>query len=309
MEGVYAWGLEAVRVIQRIEHPALTAVMATITALGSEYAYMALLPLVFWCVDERKGLRLGTAVLLSAWINVSLKDLWAQPRPYDLDPSVGRAYEPTGGIPSGHAQGSVTFWGILGSWLRFPGGLVLAIGAPLLISFTRLYLGVHFPTDLFAGWALGGLVLAGYFAFGRILEAALSAADVRVRILVAAAVAFVMNALSPAHTNLGGVFFGMASGYVLMAERFPFSAAHGAGGLRPSLPVLAARYILGIAGVAAVYLGLKLLLPEEGSSWYALGRFVRYGAMGAWVSAGAPWVFLRLKLAGGRVLEAPEASV
>lgn len=298
MDGILAWGVDVVRAVQTLEHPALTVLMKAITFLGSEYAYLAMLPLVYWCVDERKGVRLGVVVLVSAWLNSTLKVLWKQPRPYDLDPSVALDREKTFGLPSGHAQGSVTFWGVVGSWLRAPVGVAVAILVPLAVSFTRVYLGVHFPTDIFAGWALGLAVLAAYFIFGQRAAAFLAAAAPRIRLMAAAAAALLMNALHPQDVSLGGVLFGMGTGYVAMRERFPFEAALGADGAPAGIGVRAARYALGIAGTGALYLGLKLAFPGEGSSQYAVFRFARYAAIGLWVSAGAPWLFLRLKLAG-----------
>ena len=67
-----------------------------------------------------------------------------------------------------------------------------------------------------------------------------------------------------------------------------------------SLPVRAIRYALGLAVAGALYAGLKAAFPGAESESYRLFRFVRYGLVGLWVSAGAPYVFLRLRLAGGR---------
>lgn len=298
MEVVYQWGLEIIRTIQSLETPLLSVLMKMVTELGSKYAYLALLPLVYWCYSEKKGFHLAFLVLISAWLNSWIKELLAQPRPYDLDPSVGRAFEPSYGIPSGHSQGSLVFWVVIGSWIKKRLGLLVAIGIPLLIAFTRLYLGVHFPTDIFAGWLLAGLLLVLYFKFATVIESALSSINIRFRILAAAAVTFIMNALHPEDTSLGGVFFGMSIGYILMTERFPFSAAHAADGRRPRIPVLIIRYLIGISGAGLIYGGLKLVFPEAESAWYSLGRFFRYGLVGLWVSAGAPWIFLKLRLAG-----------
>ncbi len=301
MEKTLLWGIELIKSIQTIENPVLTVIMKVITSLGSEFAYLAIIPLVYWCVDERKGVRLGVTLLLSAWLNSVLKAAWRQPRPYELDPSVGRALEKSYGLPSGHAQGSLTFWGLVGSWMRAPLGLILAIGLPLLIGFTRLYLGVHFPSDVLAGWLLGGGVLVVYFLLGDTLERVLSASNIRIQLLTVVAVAFLMNALHPEDTSLGGVFFGLGAGYLLMQAKFPFSARLGADGQAAKPGTLAIRYLLGLAVSTALYLGLKKVFPSETSSSYALFRFLRYGLVGAWVSAGAPWVFLRLKLVGIKV--------
>jgi hypothetical protein len=62
-----------------------------------------------------------------------------------------------------------------------------------------------------------------------------------------------------------------------------------------------------MAGAAVIYYGFKVLLGEDsvllgrlpflGAGYYELGRFLHYGILGLWGSAGAPWLFLRLGLA------------
>ena len=74
----------------------------------------------------------------------------------------------------------------------------------------------------------------------------------------------------------------------------------------PGFPVLAPRIVLGFIGAAVVYLGLKFILPGTDSllsgipvleGFYELGRFIRYGLLGFWASAGAPRVFKQIGLA------------
>jgi membrane-associated phospholipid phosphatase len=304
LNAILEWGLDVVRAVQTVQNPVLTALMAAVSFLGGEYGYFLLIPVIYWCVDERRGMRLGMAVLFSAWLNLSLKELWRQPRPYDLEPALGLAREKTFGLPSGHAQGSVVFWGVLGSWLRSPWGIAVAVLLPLLISFSRVYLGVHFPTDLFAGWLLGGAVLAGYFAFGTLIAAGLSALRRQIRLLILAGVVFAMNALHPQDVSLGGVLLGAGIGYLLMKERFPFSAGRASDGSAASLGNRSLRFAVGLAGALVLYVGLKAAFPGNASPSYALFRFLRYGLVGFWFAAGAPWVFLRLRLVGPRPADA-----
>jgi len=299
MEAVLSWGLDVVRSIQTIASPGLTTFMKVLSLTGSEYFYLLFLPVMLWCFDERFGLRLGLVVLVSAFVNSWLKLAFAQPRPYNLDPSVGLASETSHGLPSGHAQGTSTFWGMLAPRISQPWGLVLALAVPLAISFTRLYLGVHFPTDVFLGLALGwSFSLAAYFLGDKVV-ALLATWNVRVHVVLIAVFALGMNALNMKDTSLSGVFFGTAMGGVFLFRKLRFDASSG------SLAFKVARLALGLAGVAVIYLGGKLLSPEAGEPQYALFRFVRYGLVGGWVSFGAPWLFLRLKLAGNR----PEGKV
>ncbi|MDR0377976.1 MAG: phosphatase PAP2 family protein [Spirochaetaceae bacterium] len=321
LDSIYRWGIALIKGIQTIESPALTVVMKALTALGTEVLYIPVILFIFWCVDEKLGLRLAVLILLSAWINGFFKSLLKQPRPYNLDPSVMRAFEPSYGAPSGHAQQSLVFWGAsLGLALARTGGgerrsvfrFLIPIAACFfmaVIPFTRLYLGVHFPTDILAGWVLGGIILAASFAFGDRIASLLAAGGKRPQLMTAAAVALLMNA-SGADRSLGGMFLGLCGGYSLLRAGVPF-AARRVRGRKPEVFILAARYILGIAGASAVYLGLRRVLPGESSflaeipAWgaaspyYELGRFLRYGLLGFWASAGAPWLFCRLGLAGG----------
>lgn len=294
MEHVLEWGLDVIRAIQTIASPGLTVAMKILTTAGTEYFYLLFLPIIFWCVDEKGGARLGLVFIFSSFVNGWLKTAFGQPRPYDLDPALGMARETSHGLPSGHAQGSSTFWGMAAPMVRRPWGLVLAIALPLLISFTRLYLGVHFPTDVFLGLALGwGFALLSW-GFGAKLETMIARWDIRVQILVAAALALGMNALHMEDTSMPGAFFGTAVGAAFLFRRPRFDASSG------SLAKKAARFSLGGAIMAVIYVGGKLAFPGEGSPSYALWRFLRYGLIGVWISLGAPWLFLRLKLADRR---------
>ena len=57
------------------------------------------------------------------------------------------------------------------------------------------------------------------------------------------------------------------------------------------------RFFVGVVGLPTLYLGLRALFPAEGQPLYMSLRLVRYAAVGIWATFGAPWVFLRLRLA------------
>ncbi|MBN1242806.1 MAG: phosphatase PAP2 family protein [Spirochaetales bacterium] len=302
MQDLLAWGVEVSRAFQTVSNPVLDGIVRAVTELGSEWFYLIALPVIYWCVDERRGIRLGAAVFLSAWLNGRLKVLFAQPRPYELDPTVGMLRETSYGLPSGHSQGTATFWGMLAPAFRKPWGLVLALSVPFAVGLSRVYLGVHFPTDVLAGWALGAAIVLPWLAWGAPVEKWIGELELRWKILLAAALTLGMNALAPEETNLGGAFFGMAAGAAWQAERLGFDAASGRLGAK------LLRLLLGAAGLAAIYVGGKLILPGEGSSSYALWRFLRYALVGAWVSYGAPELFVRARLAARRSEEAAPAE-
>ena len=263
--------------------------MEVITFLGTEIFALAALPLIYWCVDRKKGARLGIVILFSAFLNLWVKILVNQPRPYDFEPSIGLAREPTTGFPSGHSQTSITFWGMMLTILPGPARIVAFIAIPLLVGLSRLYLGVHFPTDVLGGWLLGGLVLGLFYGFGAKIEAMMGKWSLRLKVIAVAIVALAMNLLMPSDTRLSGVFFGSGLGFALASGNLRFDA----GG---SLAKRILRYAAGLAGTLILYLGPKLLLGDTYSSQEALVNFLRYGLIGIWVAYGAPWCFLRLKL-------------
>jgi hypothetical protein len=267
----------------------MRGVMEIVTFFGSEGFVLAMLPLIYWCVNREAGARIGIAILFSAFLNLWTKELFHQPRPYDLDPSLGLARESSYGLPSGHSQTSLVFWGAALSILPRLVGLLAFILIPLLVGLSRLYLGVHFPTDVLGGWALGALMLGVYFGLGSRIEGLLHRWNLRARLILISALTLGMNFLMPEDTRMAGAFFGGAAGFALASRFLRFSA-------KGSLGKKVLRYALGLAGLLAVYGLPKLLIRDQALSQHALLRFVRYGIVGVWAAFGAPWCFFKLGL-------------
>ena len=153
------WGIEVVLWFQQFS-PALDLPFKTLTFLGDETFYLVFMPLIYWCIDRPTGSRLFFLLLFSAYLNSIAKVLSDQPRPFTYDQRVQSIVDAGGGgMPSGHTQNAVVIWGFLAarsgkkiSWLI---AAFLMVGIPL----SRVYLGVHFPTDLIGGYLLGGIIM------------------------------------------------------------------------------------------------------------------------------------------------------
>jgi hypothetical protein len=254
-------------------------------------------------VDEKKCLRLGTVVLVSVWLNLFLKFLLDQPRPFfvNYDPSLGMISETLGGLPSGHAQNSLVLWAIIASWVnkKWLWGVVACFC--LLVGFSRVYLGVHFPTDVLGGWIIGGILLGIYFLAGKRIETLLADYSPRVGLVMCAALAFIMILYRPSAVLLmpGAMLLGLGTGYYLCKNKIGFSALALSGrvGIAKYL-VLLVRFLLGITVLVLWYvLTKKIMIHFENSANYNLFVFLRFGVIAFWISAGAPWLFRFLKLA------------
>src|SRR3972149_10702793 len=114
MEAIWQGGIGVIVWLQQFRGPALDTLFNFFTLLGDEEFYLLLLPLLFWSVDFAWGTRVGFIFLLSAFVNSILKDGFAHPRPYELNPAVQIGDAEGYGLPSGHAQLSPAVWGSLG---------------------------------------------------------------------------------------------------------------------------------------------------------------------------------------------------
>jgi membrane-associated phospholipid phosphatase len=298
MGGIESWGIAVIAGVQQLSSPAADLFFRLVTLLGDEKFYLLLLPLVYWCVDKRLGIRLAVLVMASNVINLWVKYACNLPRPY-RSPEVVKirllGSETGPGFPSGHAQGVAVAFGYLAHRARRWGAWVAAAVLVLLVAFSRIYLAEHYPHDVLGGLAIGLAVLAIFvWAAPRVEDLWLSWPRA-LRYGVALGVPLILLALpvlllggrgtEDAAGSLGALA-GFGAGGLVEGERLRFSA-QGAFARR------AARFVLGFLLVGIVYFGLSAA-PLEGALW----RFVRYACVGLVASAVAPWVFLRLGLAG-----------
>lgn len=111
------------------------------------------------------------ACALAAPLNYGIKLLVRHPRP-PIEFLLAGSAATGSGFPSGHAMGSCISYGFLAVLIGYSSlrrreralWMALLILLPLLVGFSRVYLGVHWPTDVLGGWLVGGLVLVGLSA-------------------------------------------------------------------------------------------------------------------------------------------------
>jgi membrane-associated phospholipid phosphatase len=314
----YSFGISLIQWLQTFS-PALDSAMKLISFLGTIEFYLILVPFVYWAIDARLGFRLLLTLISADFFTTSFKQLLHQPRPYWLGGVQALAEESSYGIPSGHASDSLALWGYLAyrlkkGWLWAHTGVLV-----FLIGLSRLYLGVHFPTDVLAGWLaglsvitiiargeswaaerMGKLPVAGQIWSGFIFSILIILIGWLIGRLTApypdppAWAGYALQARSLSHYfTLAGALFGAVTGYALLGKYARFQA-HGPAWQR------AARYLLGMVGLLLIYLGLDILFGLVAADETAVGlalRYVRYCAVTMWAMFGAPCVFLKLRLA------------
>jgi membrane-associated phospholipid phosphatase len=287
--------------------------------LGTEDFFMVVLPIIYWCIDSHLGLLVGVLLMVSTDVNQTLKMALHSTRPYWYSSEVrGLASETSFGVPSNHAQSAVVIWGVLAAHLRKWWSWLIAILLMVFIGLSRLFLGVHFPHDVLLGWLIGGLLLWLTLRFWGPITAWVKKQAPAWHILAAflASLALVALPLIPfiwlKATNwqappewasyasqalslegpfcYAGTLFGLLAGIVWFNSLGGFQ-------MRGAWWQLVLRFFLGAASVLIIRYGLKFIFPE-GETVLALSlRYLRYTAIGFWVTGAAPWMFVRLKLA------------
>ncbi|BAS28143.1 phosphatase PAP2 family protein [Limnochorda pilosa] len=269
----------------------------TISKIYSENVMLALLVIVYWVSSRSYKRYFVTLVIGQLWVVAGLKGLIGIQRP-PMDAGIRVIQVDTDGTfstPSGHATGSASVFSALALGIRHRWFTALAILVILLVGTSRLYLGVHYPTDLLAGWALGLLLAVGLYYAWRPLEAALGRLPFGAQLALALLAPTALMALwagIPVIARVGlseqfatmGALAGIWVGD-LLEERLV--RAERADGLRRQV----LNCLCGLVLVFAVRFALKAVMPA--GEW---ADFIRYIGVGLTVALLAPWVFSRLPL-------------
>ncbi|WOD40221.1 phosphatase PAP2 family protein [Nodosilinea sp. E11] len=157
--------------INQFTHPWLDRVMLAATRLGDPSTVVPLACIGFSLLLWRREWRVATLFAIActggAVLSIGLKLFFSKPRP-QLWPQL--ITEHTYSFPSGHALGSMVLYGFSSYLLvqYFPQwrGLIYGLATLLIgaIGLSRIYLGVHWPTDVLAGYAIGFLWISGCIA-------------------------------------------------------------------------------------------------------------------------------------------------
>ena len=318
METLQQLSISLIQALQTLS-PSLDGVMNFFTFLGRVEFYLIIAPFIYWAIDKRLGMRALLVLIVTDIIASSFKLLFHQPRPYWIGGVKELAQESSYGIPSSHASDSLAIGGYLAynvqkNWFRIVMGIVI-----FFIGLSRLYLGVHFLQDVLFGWLIGAAVLwvtvkqskqfaawvrskslSAQIGIGFVISAAIILLAILIRSMIAGTpdpaswsrFATEARSITQAFT-LAGALFGAIIGYALMRQNARFRPAE-------NWSKRVVSYIIGIVVLVLIYLGLDIafsaVATDESTLGYVL-RFIRYALATFWVTFGAPWVFIKTRLA------------
>ena len=165
--------MEFLYFLEGIRIPVLNEFMLAITYLGDEIAFLVTALILFWCVDKRQGYYVLSVGFFGTLANQFLKITCRVPRPWVQDPEftiLEQAREAATGysFPSGHSQSSVGTFGAIAYTTKNQAVKWLCIAVSVLVPLSRMYIGVHFPSDVLvaSGMALLLIVVMKPMVFG-----------------------------------------------------------------------------------------------------------------------------------------------
>ena len=165
----FDWEVRLMEWLQSFENPVVTTIATFFSMFGEELFLIAIVGFLYWCWDKEKAKPISLTLLFSLSICVQIKGLIIRRRPY-MDNATVKCIRPAhkdGDImsvsvqgyscPSAHSALSVTTFGSIAYWFRKRLFLIIAFVVPICVGFSRIYFGVHYPTDVIGGWLVGVL--------------------------------------------------------------------------------------------------------------------------------------------------------
>ncbi|MBR5094374.1 MAG: phosphatase PAP2 family protein [Oscillospiraceae bacterium] len=147
--------------------------ISNLSAFGEQLLLVAVMGFLYWGLDKEFGKYVGVNVLVANVWNPMIKNIFLRLRPYFVPGykvDLLRPVEPDADIydvaaqgysfPRGHSSSAVSLYGSLAAHEKKKKlFLILAIVLPLLVGFSRVAVGAHYPTDVLCGWGLGLIVV------------------------------------------------------------------------------------------------------------------------------------------------------
>ena len=218
----FDWEVNLIEWLQKAAGSAIQTIAKAMTFVGGETVTLLILMILLFCYKKEAGKRCGfTMVAASMWYPM-IKNIVMRVRPYmahpdriealtvveaDADPMniLQQGYS----FPSGHSATAVSMYGSIAREIRKKWMWWLAVIVPVLIGLSRFAVGVHYPTDVVAGWLVGLAAVA----FSALLEKKIRTERVRNLILLAMTVPGIFWCTSRDYFTALGLLIGMVTAF------------------------------------------------------------------------------------------------
>lgn len=276
--------IEILKYIQSFSNPFLDSFFELVTMLGENIFFIAVIAVFYWCFNKTFGYKLAFVYLTSGAFNTIIKEIVKFPRPIGYEGIRSSRIKTAGGysFPSGHTQQSTSLFSTLmiefkKKWLYYIG--VLGI---LLVGFSRMYLGVHWPTDVIGGLIIG--ILWTIFVI-KIFDWSIDKGNpMLLGVLVIPMIICLLFFQTATYYKATGTLIALWIGYIIEDKYINYVT-------KAIWWKQIIKLVIGFLGLILIKVYLKKLLPQT-----IYSDFLRYALMGIWVTVISPIIYRALNI-------------
>lgn len=253
----FQWEVDLMVWLQSVLGETGARIMSFFSMFGEELFLIVVMGFMYWSFNKKAGEKIAAAIVLnSVWFPM-IKNAALRRRPYFDNPQIKciKPVDPSADIydvsmqgysfPSGHSASSTSVYGSIAKIYEKPWLTLVCAAIPFLVGISRFCVGVHYPTDVLAGWALGTIIVF----LVPWLESKLKTKAALYGVMFLLAIPGVFYCRTTDYFTGLGMMFGFFSGILFENKYVNFENT------RKPLSM-----VLRIVGGIALYLGLSALL-------------------------------------------------
>jgi membrane-associated phospholipid phosphatase len=268
----FDWEVDLIKWLQTAMGSFGEAISKVLSIIGGETVSLVVLLAVLFCYGKKAGMRCGFTILAASMWFPMIKNIALRLRPYMVHEGIEPLLLPESdaeamdvvqqgfSFPSGHSAMAAACYASIGREVKKRWMWFLAVIIPLLIGLSRFAVGVHYPTDVLAGWAVGLLA----FGFGVLMEKYVKKEWLRYVILLAITLPGIFWCTSRDYFSALGLLIGMTVAVPFEKKYVDFKDTRNAWAM-----------ILRVVGAFAIYylLNTVLKMPFK-KEWLDSGTLV-----------------------------------
>lgn len=263
------------------EGSVLTTFFKLVSSLANETLYLVIISFLYWCVSKRKAFHMIVMLCFSGYIGIMVKEFMKIPRPYTYD-GIEALYEKSAAgysFPSTHVQLSTTFWGSFMILCKKRIVWIIGIIFIILVAISRLYLRVHWLSDII------GAVLFSVIVVYLYTKVTMGLSDRKFILLqrIILAVSLIMYVMTSQVDNLKllGVLTGSTIGIMLDNHFINMNESN-------DFKMQVVKTVLGLSIMLIMQFILKKVIPDM--------YYLRYAVTGITITFLCPFMFHMLRL-------------
>ena len=269
----FDWEVDLIEWIQTTMGSVGETIAKALSVIGGETVSLLLLLAILFCYSKKAGMRCGFTILAASMWFPMIKNIALRLRPYmvhqdqvnvllkaEADADAMDVVQQGYSFPSGHSAMAAACYVSIAREVRKRWMWFLAVIIPLLIGLSRFAVGVHYPTDVLAGWVVGLLA----FGFSVLLEKYVKKDWLRYVILLAITLPGIFWCTSRDYFSALGLLIGMTAAVPFEKKYVDFQDTRNPFAM-----------ILRVAGAFAIYLVLnKVLKMPFSKEWLDSGELL-----------------------------------